>query len=603
MEHKNRWRTCLNLMRLEDRSQPGTLLTSGIDVGALAGVIDPPKQRESTHIIKRFDTSEDIHSVSPLSESANTIIATSVTTIQKNETPAQAVQKTAPNPVLFQPASKGDRFLTHRGIDTQGQGPRIRLGTPTLVPFTGQHVTGSGKLSRLPGTDVDQGSDSGSGTRALNFVNYDTPGTPRADVVNDVAAGAGAHAGDVYVAGQQARSGTVKRYGPTGALEATTAFIPNGGMRAQITGIAVSADGSTVYVTGRENVGSSSTAFVNFVHAIPAALGGGVQPIDRLHNYPAGGPGDVENLEDIAVSGFDGDIVVTGSVEFGGYSTPAHFRYAADAGMSVVIEQSVDFGEDADGYSIVVDTATGFQVFGGDVDTAGINDGLNFVIEDDNIFIPYAFADSCDGALGTTADPNNGEWGEVIVGTSLFLSGSLADETLNPTEPGDPGPYDNMYIAEVNLADGAILGYYTCLTIGGPAVDGVGGDYASRGSAAAGGAHLVAGYADFEGTAGSSQSIHRAHHTELSATGTVVSSRTYGDSGTGALFDRTTEARGIAVLSTGEVATGGITNTPSTTFTPAMTAGNDTTFGTGGQPDGGPPSDGYYASDDLPFGG
>ena len=56
-------------MQLEDRAQPGTLLTTGVDASALAGAIEEPQQKTSERVISRLKTIGDVQIVSsPLAE-------------------------------------------------------------------------------------------------------------------------------------------------------------------------------------------------------------------------------------------------------------------------------------------------------------------------------------------------------------------------------------------------------------------------------------------------------------------------------------------------------------------------------------------------------
>lgn len=601
MEHKNRWLTRLDLVKLEDRVQLSTLLSTGLDEDVLADVFTRPHRQQSTSITKQLKDSDEVQIVPPKVGAASVVTAPT-TRLATNETTKVS------NAVLRAPAASrgeqvqlGDRIVTReRSIDEKY--------SATIIPFSGGHTRGTGELSPGPVSSGDEGT--AGGVRALNFAGYDTPGSSRQDVVLAVAPGNGPHAGDIYTAGGIARGATLKRYdGATGALEATTNFAFTPAQRTQLTGVAVGTDGF-VYVTGRDTNAAGTVVFNSYVHRVPAALGGAVGVGARLHQYPnTGAAGDVQELTDITVSAFDGDVYVTGHFNeptAAAYRVMADFRYLPDATMTVIVEQGLDFGLDTPGNVVTADPSTGTSVLGGALfDPAGATWGaLRIAIGEDTVTDLWGggWVSSC-GA--TAPDVDTGSWGMTVVGTDLFLTGSVVDTVDNPLEPGDGAdPYDNFFVRQPTMATGTGGAYGFCYIndTALASINGIGGDWAGKDSDNIGTTMVSAAKIDIEADIApvNARAITSGITLEVDPLGTILTFKEYGDSGVDAAYNQLTVANGITVLDGGaDVGSGGSTNVPAADFTPGLS--NDTTFGVT-PATGGPPTDGYYASDDLPFG-
>ena len=246
MERNKRrlYRTFLILMQLEDRAQPGTLLTAGIDSGTLAEVNDQPHQQTAKSAIRRFKATEDIQNFSSPLDGAQILTAPITASAPSSTNKTQQVDQNGINPALLLPAQQpfrrteeftvGGRTMnrTHATFEAAPT-PEVTLGAGPIGYFS------EGNTSRTLGTAAADGStDDGGGTRATVWAHYDTStissgnisgGSDRTDRVNDVAVSAEPNCADHTITGGViGRNGTIRYYSPTGAFVRQLEHAPGG---------------------------------------------------------------------------------------------------------------------------------------------------------------------------------------------------------------------------------------------------------------------------------------------------------------------------------------------------------------------------------------
>lgn len=449
MEHKNRWlnRTRLTLAALESRMQPGSLLTTGLEM-PLDGVEhrpERPSSRPESMAVTRPQT-EDTVVLTKQTASPGTSGLTQVSQSSQSSSSSTGLTQTAAGQVVHSGVAAPQKANSFVAPTMQGQGSTMRVGdtvrqrheaTVTQAP-TAKLVASPLKLTETNRPDrsfssTDCSSDH-SGTKAPVWASYDSAGTTRADGVQDVAtAGTGVNAGSVFTVGYQGRNGTIRRYDEvTGACTGLINIPPDlgaGANRNRVTGIAVDLAGDTIFVVNNHTL-NNTTHISTDIRAYDAnALGAAL----AVATYtPTAGINVL--MQDIGIDNQvgDEDVFIIGTVD----DPSAAYNILADISLDDTLTTEnwnfgVDYGVDTNGFAVDGD-ATGQHFTGANLDPDGTahrpfwdawDAGMTTEIWGGGWYF--------DWTGGVAAEhPDNGITGVYHTPGGLGISGALADSAL-----------------------------------------------------------------------------------------------------------------------------------------------------------------------------
>ncbi len=606
MHTQARWlnKTRLHLMKLEDRTQPGSLLSTGIEASALADVLVEQKPH-FRRVIKKLNSSEDAQIRSPALAQTLLLTAPATTTHTVTaSTPFQRATQTVVNPALHHPTttreqiSVGGRELVRSSL-VKETAPTPIIKRMDLGGHPDHLITRSVKF------------DAQGGTRASIFATYDAMGTNRVDAVNDVAIISSPEMcnGENYVAvGNQGRTGSIRYYDFGGNLLHSQTVIPGPGNRSAIFAVAVHPVTDEVYVVGKETTAAGALV-KNYVSKFPCTGGSAT----ATFAYPSTGAAEMLNSITVTpgvASGFDITVVGTADIGVGhDVSQVSHLN----AALTTNVDITVDFGVPTQGLSHATDDGTGgglglgTRYVGGSIDNGVAILPLNFDLGDDDVTNIYSRTWSL-GAPGPK--PTSGFYGMEQHGTHLYMAGSVTDTVRNPAIAPDLDDYDNLVVADVLPSDGITAMYFLGYGI-------TGGDWNARDNAVdpITGEQFTAGSIDDTAVQTDPQSLTVGRADQFDTAGNLIASRDSGDCD--GVMNKDTDNFGIAVehFFDGKpaVLVGGATNAGKTSFEaglcpagnpPQLLNGADSEYGSNPPPGGeGPPSDGYLYLDMAPIGG
>ncbi len=548
MEHNFRKPTArLNVLALEERTQPGSLLLSGIEVGAIAEVIAQPEQPAS---VKRIKKTEDIQITNGLADVQHQIV-NSRTNLARPASKDQAIQPSV-NPALHQPAA--ERAFTTRQHVKRAEMQASPVRATSLRADFGSY-TMQGKPSGGSVSIVNDGT-AGDDRMPPIYVQFYMPGTDFQDGVNEITAIPGST--DTIACGFQGQRGTLRRVSKTGVNTHSTNFAvtPASAERLAVTGCTTNAAGTRIYATLTKT--GPGGLIENRVVAGPTSLGAEAGFTQIV--YPFTAAPTVVALNDVGVDVGTGHITVTGSADVGlGYSTLVDFTYTDTAGFAVLDDTVTwDYGVEAVGLTTAGNGSGRFH-------SGYLDDGLQqsplwnrFESPGGSPTQIWGWIATVDGAH-TTSDLNAIHSVAVNpAGDELFLSGGLDAPTLAPPEGTDPAPYQGNLVAQDSQATGGFAGPYAFwYFVNGGIGSGIAGDYYARGntfSPDGGGGfnHVTVGSIDdlADTSVAGTQSRSFGDISEFDSAGGLPSFRSVGDenaaSTDGPEINRDTDGMGVA---------------------------------------------------------
>jgi hypothetical protein len=250
MEHSYRWlnRTRLSVNMLEDRMQPGSLLTGGMDLSLLGDMLPRPVETntEAMNIlaVKRVENTEVQTVAAPAAVETEARVAQSISNVISNKAqkPAQtidvgftqntqvkAAQQVNPAFAAVRPASQqvdtntapaamvrnGDQLTRPAELMRQSVAPRL-----TSAPV--RHELNVEVRPYMPTLDSVPCDGGNAGPEALTYTSYD--GTAGTDVNNGIAGGKQGQTGQAYAVGGHDGAGSFTRLLSSGACDAASAL-------------------------------------------------------------------------------------------------------------------------------------------------------------------------------------------------------------------------------------------------------------------------------------------------------------------------------------------------------------------------------------------
>jgi hypothetical protein len=493
MEHSYRWKTRLTLGVLESRMQPGSILTSGIDLSGIGEVVAPQQpDTRPDRVIKKVEDTQELAIVGAKKNDAATTtnLTTSAPDTNSQPTSSLGLQSPAVTPKLMNPAiTAPTRVETPIPIVPQAgntggtrdsfqkvQKPidSMQKDALTASPETG-HAAPTGDRVTVTYHDPSQYvtvipcDDPGSRVFTPEWATHTDQGAATA-TNNAVESGKGADIGGAYFAGSQGTSGTVMKVGATGGCVYTIVVAPIGGEAIVFNGLDVIGGAtSNVYAVGNKGADDSVamradpvtgtvTALVTFDIADPGGIVrmNGVGQTDATAPVAAKDVGISGSLTDPAGLGDGASRLWAVNMSAGlgatNYSTIVTFTVGGVPVPAAGLD--VDVGRFA-----APPTHPSHESYHvGYIDEAGVSKrNLTMRLDHDGLTIPWAFTLGI-GGVHTTKAANamtsaNYIAGSGAPGTGLRTAGSY--ECLTCTTP-NPG-FDSAIIANWTPATGTPL--------------------------------------------------------------------------------------------------------------------------------------------------
>jgi hypothetical protein len=459
MGHSNQWmnKARLNVLTLETRVTPGSLLNSGLGLSGLEDVLPRPQVVESSDVIiarKLEDTQAQNVVSAPQANEAQVSQAQigSPSTVNQTSTGDLSVgnvAQTTPavnNPAVYAPAKAAAASETITAPTSQNSQPGSDIRTVDakmkqhkMVPATRHNVAGI--QQGAPATSVTTPCRETAG-EAFNPQWGSYQGTAGTDAVNDVATGKGPTTGTTYAAGNEGATGVIRTYAnATGAcgISVTEAA-------ATFTGIAINTKG--VYATYNKNDGSES-GIIQFNSSL-------VEQNRTIVLQPAGGAVEFNGVG-ISPNGANSDVYVAGR-----YNDPSLSSYSLgielrldDANINTaVFFNVVDYGGDGETTGVAADRPNN-SYFGGRFDgstSLGLGDlALTYRLNGAGTSAPWAFYWS-DG-FTVQFDSRIGARGVKFVGGTTAAGGIYFGGTTDNLGLAQPTSVASLWL-KLNELDG-----------------------------------------------------------------------------------------------------------------------------------------------------
>jgi hypothetical protein len=410
--------TRLALESLEERSQPGSLFTSGIDVLPASDPLNLHKTRPLRH-------ARAIQYKNPSNAEVDAEVVAVV-----NDATAGSAPRVAPRSLTRQSSDNSLRAASNRLNPNFFVPSAVTIPQRYSEPLTRTSVSGTTRAINLPqGSSnllVERHNCDNSGTKALLYRTYE--GTSSDDAVLAVATGKDGFIGEAYSAGFSGPFATVKNYDTSGGCGPLLTIGDFAGSSLQARDIAVNPNG--VYAVGTND--SESFAFIARLNAETLEIIG--TPV--ILSAPAGGTISLNGVG-LRQDPLNADVFATGHVfdpSGPGYSTTLVASFSTN--LAPLFSVAVEFVDASRGLSIDVDRA-GNAYVGDRFAAEGVP--MTFRLNAGGGQVSWAFLLES----GTTfADPDNGIHDVKLLGGAsaaggVYTVGSLADS-----------PFDSMLVAK-----------------------------------------------------------------------------------------------------------------------------------------------------------